>query len=388
MSKTPGYEGTIWPPPVGHPNGTASTLTPSTPQEATPIPFSGIPGLVRLSDVQPEIVQWLWRGRIPLGKLTILEGDPGLGKSLIACDVAARVSSGRSMPDGTYGDLDGPAGVVILSAEDGLADTIRPRLDQAGAECEHIAAFTFINDGTAERMPTLADLHEIELVIAATDAKLVIVDPLMAYLPGATNSYRDQDVRSILAPLSKRAERMGVAVLVVRHLTKGAGGGNPLYRGGGSIGIAGAARSVLLVAPDPDDETKARRILAMSKSNLAKTPPALAYRLEGREPGAPVVYWEGATNHTADSLLAVPQDADGRDALTEAQQFLEATLDNGPQPSEEIQKEARKVGIADTTLRRARAKLGIKPNKEGFGKDGRWWWRMPDQASSDQEADP
>ncbi len=338
----------------------------------------GIPGVVCMANVEPERVRWLWRGRIPLGKLTIIDGDPGLGKSVITCDLAARVSSGRAMPDGTFGDLDGPSGVVILSAEDGLADTIRPRLDAAGAECERIAALTYVVDKTEERLPTLADLHEISRSIAATEASLVIVDPLMAYLQNETNSYRDQDVRRALTPLSKLAESTGVAMVVVRHLNKSSIG-NPIYRGGGSIGIIGAARAALLVAPDPDDESGLRRILAVTKSNLATMPSALSYTIEDNGADMPIVVWGGATSHTAKELLAAANDGEGGDARSDAEGFLLDALEDGSLPVEDLLKGARNAGIAETTLRRAKKKLGVKAGKIGFGADGRWRWRLPNK---------
>lgn len=257
-----------------------------------------MPGLVRLADVEAEHINWLWPGRIPLGKLTMIDGDPGLGKTLVATDLAARVSRGAVMPDGSVGDLNGAAGVVLLTAEDGLGDTVRPRLDAANADATRIVALTFVREGTDKRLPTLADLYDIRSAIAVVEARLVVVDPVMAYLPGAVNSYRDQDTRRLLAPLADLAQETGAAIVALRHLNK-APGGNPLYRGGGSIAFIGAARSGLLVAKDPDDENGERRILAMTKSNLAALPPALAYHIEGDANGVARIAWEGETSHTA-----------------------------------------------------------------------------------------
>ena len=166
------------------------------------------PVIVRLADVQPESVSWLWAGHIPLGKLTILEGDPGLGKSALTCDLAARVSTGRPMPDGTAG-VEG--GVVFLSVEDGLADTIRPRLEAAGANLDRIVAFSGMRDSEGERLPTLPkDLVGLERTIRESSAALCVLDPLMAILGGEVNSWRDQDVRRALAPLAAMAERWDV----------------------------------------------------------------------------------------------------------------------------------------------------------------------------------
>ena len=199
-----------------------------------------------LSEISPEEIEWLWPGRLPLGKLAVLDGDPGLGKSVVTLDLAARVSTGLELP---YGERGEPAGAVLLSAEDGLADTIRPRLDAAGADTERIVALSTVATGTkAERLISLTqDLNAIEGAIERVGAVLVVVDPLMAFRPEGTDSYKDQAVRRALAPLAVLAESTRAPVLIVRHPTKAAGG-NTLYRGGGSIGIIGAAPAGLVVA--------------------------------------------------------------------------------------------------------------------------------------------
>ena len=177
------------------------------------------------------------------------------------------------------------------SAEDGLADTIRPRLDAAGADTERIVALSTVAYGTAaERTISLTqDLSTIELAIGRVGAAMLVVDPLMAFLSGKTDSHKDQDIRRALAPLAALAERTGAAVLIVRHLNKSAGG-NTLYRGGGSIGIIGAARSGLVVAPDPEDPE--RRILAANKHNLSVAAPSLAFRVGTAPTARPA--WRGA----------------------------------------------------------------------------------------------
>jgi RecA-family ATPase len=269
-----------------------------------------------LSEVEPERVEWFWRGRIPLGKLTLIDGNPGEGKSALTTDLAARKSAGRRWPDG---EPCVPGSVVICSAEDGLSDTIRPRLDAAGADPEKVLALATVKDRNGERLLSIPeDLDVIQRGIGRVGAELVIVDPLMAFLSGGHNAHKDQDVRRALAPLAKLAEETGAAVLVIRHLNKGSGG-DPLYRGGGSIGIIGAARSALLVARHPHDE---RRVLASLKNNLAEPAPSLAFALVGAANGAVRVEWKGLTTHTAAALLAVPTDPEERSALEEATEFL------------------------------------------------------------------
>lgn len=333
-----------------------------------------------LSEVEPERLAWLSRGRLAVGKLTILDGDPGLGKSTLLADWSARITRGEALPDG---DAGAPRGVVLLSAEDGLADTIRPRMEAAGADLKRVLALQTVPDeeepDSPGRLPMIPeDLYYIEHLVEHAKAALVIVDPLMAYLGADTNAHRDQDVRRALAPLAQLAERTGAAVVLVRHLNK-AQSAHALYRGGGSIGIIGAARVGLLLAADPDDPD--RRILAPTKSNLAKEPAALAFRL------APVagsdvarVEWLGATTHTAAALLATAGDDDARSERDDAKTWLRDVLADGPLSAKEIFRLAAQAGIAERTLKRAKRELGIRSQRSGFGREGGYSWGLDDGA--------
>lgn len=352
------------------------------------------PGLLILGTVDPQPVRWLWPARLPLGKLIILDGDPSLGKSLITLYLAGRVSHGLPMPDGTLGDLNGPAGVVLLCAEDDPADTLRPRLDAAGADCNRIALLQTVTETidseygeprTRRRLPTLADLGAIETAIKTVDAKLVVVDPVMAYT-GRAETNSDSDVRSLLAGLAALAQRTGVAVLAVRHLNK-SGGGNPLYRGGGSIAFIAAARVGLLVAADPDDPSGESRVLAVTKSNLAKMPPALVYRVNENANGVAYIQWLGETEHTAKTLLASVVDDDEKGALGEAKVFLADLLEDGPVEVKHLKGEARNAGIAEKTLQRAKTALGVQAIKFGFGETGYWTWSLPRNADPKRQPD-
>ena len=324
-----------------------------------------------LADVVPERVCWLWYARIPYGRLTLLDGDPGLGKSTLALDVAARLSRGAPMPDGW---ATAPAGTVILSAEDGLADTIRPRLDAAGADVSRIVAVqTVPGEDRPRALPD--DLHVIEEAIIRVDAKLVIVDPLMAFLSARIDGHRDQDVRGALHLLARLAEDTGAAVLVVRHLNKSTGG-NVLYRGGGSIGIIGAARSGLLAAKDPDDE--ARRVLASMKCNLAAEPESLSFHIEADADACRIV-WEGVSAHHAGDLLAIPTDPEERGAVDEARDFLASLLQDGPMRAADVKRQAREVGVSDITLRRAKKAAGVTAFQEPGAMHRGWSWRLDHQ---------
>jgi hypothetical protein len=345
--------------------------------------------VVPLATVAPERVRWLWPGRVPLGKLTLLDGDPGLGKSAVMLDLAARVSRGAAMPDESRSDLDGPAGVVLVSTEDGLGDTIRPRLEAAGADLSRVVAVTGVpGEGTMRLVTLPRDAPRVARAAKELEARLVVIDPLMAYLDPAVNAYRDQDVRRALAPVSLIAEALDAAIVVVRHLNK-ATEGNPLYRGGGSIGIMGAARSGLVVGPDPDDPTEQRRVLAVVKGNLAAPAPALAYTLEtvaveakDVDATAVRVAWQGTVRHTAATLLGAASEgseAAGRDARGEAMAFLVTALADGPQPVAPLMEAARKAGLAEKTVRRAKVALGVVARKEG---GGGWWWLLPPKVAT------
>jgi hypothetical protein len=342
-------------------------------------------GSVLVADVQQTELRWLWQSRIPLGALTLLDGDPGLGKSLVTLDLIARVTTGREMPDGTPG-VDG--GALLLSAEDDLGATIRPRLVAARADLGRVRAVQSVRVWDAEagrvveRFVSLpGDIHLLATAMEQVGAKLVVIDPLMAYLNPRVNSWRDQDVRTTLAPLARLAQEQNVAVVILRHLTKGSGG-NALYRGGGSIGIIGAARSGLLIAKHPDNPEH-ERVLASSKSNLGPPVQSLRYRLQPGDGQDVHVEWLGPCDFSATALLATEQDTRKPSAIDEATTFLADYLSEGPQPQMQVLRAARGVGISETTLNRARVRLGAKPRHVGFHADAHWVWELPPQQTDE-----
>ena len=351
---------------------------------------------VTASALKPTQVHWLWQGRIPLGTITLLDGDPGLGKSLITLDLAGRVTRGLPMPDGSPG-IEGGAGAVLLSAEDDLTATILPRLLAAAADMDRVELLRGAKTTDPETGQTLErffllphDLPYLEEAIQEKAARLVVIDPLMAFLDGTVNSWRDQDVRAVLAPLAALAERAGAAILILRHLNK-ATGMSAIQRGGGSIGIIGAARSGLLVAKAPDDPDH-ERVLASSKSNLGPPMPSLRYRIatplqdvegleeEGLEDlrDVPMVEWLGECDLNATALLAASASGAAGGTPTkieEAMEWLRESLAAGPRLATEAQQEAVAAGIAPKTLRRAREQLKLITDRDDFG--GKAIWSLP-----------
>ena len=350
------------------------------------------------SEVVPERIKWLWDGRIARGKITVLDGDPGLGKTTLALDVASRKSSGRPMPGSE--EACEPGGTLIISCEDGVADTVVPRLQAAEADLQRIKILSVIRDADgAERLPVIpADLPVIRDVIAEMRAKLVIIDPLMAYLGDRVNSWSDQSIRRALSPLANLAQESGAAILVVRHLRK-SDDGPAIYRGGGSIGIIGQARTGLLVAEDPGNSDN--RILAVTKCNVAAKAPSLRFRFSTPGPDqptllAPKIDWLGEVQLSADELVHAAPGRRRHGPSDEATEFLKEVLSDRPMPANWIKKEAKERGIASATLERAKRALGVKSKRREWLKNkgtelgkstspgDRWfWWIEPSDISSD-----
>ena len=331
-----------------------------------------------IADIPAKQLSWLWPGRIPLGKLTILSGDPGVGKSLVTLAIAATVSRGAAWP--CHEGVAQAADAVLVSAEDDPADTIRPRLDAAGADVGRVhvldgVEYTDENGDTQRRPWNFTDIEALDRrLLALPDCRLVIVDPLSAYVAGI-DSHKNADVRALLAPLAEIAARRRVAVTCVSHLNKSAG--PAMYRTTGSLAFVAAARAVYAVAKDQNDA--ARRLVLPIKCNLAPDTAGLAYRI-GVVNGAPVIEWESEpVDIPADEALAAAnQDNESRSQTDEAVGWLRQELDSGPAKAADVQREARLAGISDKALRRARERLRIRPHKYEFS--GGWVWTLHQDA--------
>lgn len=272
----------------------------------------------KASAVAAERVQWLWEGYIPVSKISTVEGDGGLGKSTIMLDIAARVTTGSSMPfnpvmvdvaTGLVVASNEPADVVVLSAEDGVADTIRPRLEAAGADLDRVHIVSGVRErgsgedrSTTERGIALdRDVLRLESLVMKTGAKLVIIDPIVAMLGGTVDFHRDQDVRRVLKALAGMAERRKCAVVTIRHLNKDSGTKTLNYRGSGSIGFVSAVRVAMMVIKHPVSEPD--RIVAVYKTNLSVPPSPVIYRFKDvPETGAARIEWGSVSNMTIQEL--------------------------------------------------------------------------------------
>ena len=343
--------------------------------------------IVRLSDVEPEPVRWLWPGRIAAGKLTLIAGDPGLGKSFLTLDLAARVSTGAGWPDAPKSRFD-PGDVVLLSAEDDVADTIRPRLDAAGADVSRIIAIDAVRapDKGGKLSARPVDLsQDVQYVEAAmeqlTKAKLVVVDPISAYM-GETDSHNNAETRAMLAKLADLAARRHVAVVCVSHLNKGAGR-SAVYRVTGSLGFVAAARTVWSVSRDEHDHE--RRLMLPIKNNLARDTDGLAYSLYAAEGAVtPCVAWEGETvAMIADDALNASDDGAGKTAVEQAAEWLRDLLTAGPIKPAEVIAQAGDAGYSESTVQRAKRRASVESiaERDDDNKMTGWAWRLKEPDS-------
>lgn len=276
-----------------------------------------------ISEVKPESVRWLWPGRLALGKVHMFDGDPGIGKTLLMLSIGANLTINLPMPgeDKSYAS----GGMVLVCLEDGLGDTIQPRLARAYADLSKVVSIGYLKEKTAEgkeyeRPFTINDLDILEAAIQRVDAKLVIIDPVMAIL-GGRDTYKDNEVRAALAPLKEIAERHNVAIVLIRHVVKG-GGEKAIYMGGGSIGFIGLARIGLMAIRNPDDQEQF--IFANIKNNLVKASPKLLYRIVSDEgvDERPYILWEGVSSLTDQELIKPPSKNTG-DNRHEIKRILE-----------------------------------------------------------------
>jgi putative DNA primase/helicase len=329
--------------------------------------------LLRTSVIVPEKVEWLWQDFIASGRLTGLVGYPGLGKSQVGIDLAARVSTGRDFPGGA---ANGKAGhVLILSAEDNPADTIVPRLIAAEADRSRIHIVKAVRDGDGERPFNLSvDLDRLEREYDLTRVKLLVIDPVSSYL-GSANRNNGRDVRAIQDRLASFAAKHELAVLTVSHLNKSRGA-SAITRIMGSTEWVAVPRAVFVVTEEPGTD---RRLFLPLKNNLAPDRIGYAFRIENKIVAdgiktSAVVWDHDPVTITADEALAA---AKNKKASSMAVDFLQQVLSDGPMDQTEAVRLGAEAGFTEKSLRTARENLGVKPTKEGFGADGKWVWKLP-----------
>jgi hypothetical protein len=323
---------------------------------------------IDLSAIRTRPIDWLWRGYIPLRKVTILDGDPGLGKSTVMIDIASRGSVGGLAPTGE--PLGDAFTTIYVTAEDDAEDTILPRVLRAGGDPARLRL--------VRKLVLPDDIDRLEATAASTRARLIVIDPLVAYLGDGVKTNDDHRVRRALEPLAVMAGRTDADVAAIRHLNKRAGE-DAIYRGGGSIGFTGLARAVLAVGRDPDDQD--RMILAPVKLNVARRPASLAYRIVADGPYEPAhIAWEGASERTAEDLIGrTREEVIGRSKTADLAEAMGDLLgaNGGSMAAGDACRALKAAGFdinSQDNLGRARSRAGVRTTKEGFG--GGWVWSL------------
>lgn len=328
-----------------------------------------------LATIEPEPIRWLWPQRIARGKLTVIAGDPKVGKSLITADLTARITSGTAWPDKTG---NAPVGnVIFASAEDDPADTIRPRIEAAGGDVGRVFIVDSVSDLDRDGEPFERTFNlkkdaarlasEIEII---GDVAAVIIDPVTAYLGGA-DSHNNAEIRELLAPLAKIAAEHRTAVIAVSHLNKGSGT-NALYRVSGSLAFTAAARACWLVTKDQENED--RRLMIPAGNNIGPDVGGMAYAITAKETSigpVAILEWEPDAIDI-DATEALTPDSDERTEKNEAADWLREILRDGPVKAAEIRKKANADGFAWRTVQRARKQAGVTSERSGFGSGTRW----------------
>lgn len=319
-----------------------------------------IEGFRRMSDGRPKRVEWLWDARIPLGEITILEGDPGVNKSSLAVDLAARLTRGDPMPCvSTKPRRKRRGGVIFLIGEDSLERTVRGRLEAAGAELGMVGVF--------EHAAVPDDLLSIAKAMHTINAKLIVVDTIQDFFN--CNLLGNQAVRAALQPLRALADSTNSAVMLIRHFVK-SGSGKSLMRGSGSLGITAMARSQLKVFPHPDDAHL--RVVVQDKSNLAPLSPTLVFEV-ACDSGAVQLRWHG---ETALSTQDLQRGGAGRPKLEAAERFLFEKLADGPHEVGWLLQQSRGL-FSKRTLDAAKRSLEIETRRRGQGTAHRVSWSLP-----------
>ena len=311
--------------------------------------------MIRMSEVQSQEIEWLWYPFIPYGKLTIIQGDPGDGKTTMVLNLAAKLSKGEALDENMK--VTAPVNVIYQTAEDGLADTVKPRLELAGADCERIIVID-----ESDKSLSMVD-ERLEQAIVRTGARLLILDPIQAYLGGGMDMNRANEARDMTKKLGALAEKTKCAIILIGHMNK-ASGNKAAYRGMGSIDFFAVARSVLLVGR-VEGESNTRAVVQI-KNNLAAFghPKAFALSEDGFK-------WLGDYEITGDEVLGgiTPK----ANKMEQAKQMLrELAETQSAVLSNEIFDRANELGISKRTLENAKKELGVQTRKI----NNAWYWEL------------
>ena len=326
----------------------------------------------RFSEVPEQQVRWLADGMIPWGALTQLVGRGGQGKTTFAAHVAARLTRGQPVFPGMDAP---PAGnVLIVSSEDSIAHVLVPRLRLAGADLSRVHGW----DLNARDLVLPDGIDELEREVRATRARLVILDPLSAFVSARTDTHRDAGIRGVLRPVHVMAEQHALAVLGILHVNQ-AQGGDVAVRVSGSGAWVNAARSAMVFGPPPDaQEGDARRVVAVAKSNYAPLGDGHEVRLEvPAGESHPTIVYVGTTGVRASDVLGTPSDDESRSAAADCADWLAALLAEGERPAREVQDAAQVADYSPKVLRVARERLRVKVRRDGCGKGSRFMWSLP-----------
>lgn len=334
--------------------------------------------LLDASDIAPRPIRWIWSGWLAAGKLHILAGAPGTGKSTLAFALASSISTAGRWPDGTPADL---GEVAIWSGEDDQSDTIIPRLLACGANLKNIKIISGMTGKDPRPFDPATDMAALSAALHGHNLRLLIVDPVVSAVAG--DSHKNTEVRRALQPLVDLAVSIDCAVLGISHFTKSSAGKDPIDRVTGSLAFGAVARVVMAAAKLPEDEHNGARLLARAKSNIGPDDGGVLYHLEQiaipdhLEITNTRIIWGKLVEGSARDLLAQAERNDGEEksATDEAREWLEDLLASGAMKAGAVSSEARQAGITEKALRRAREKLGIKPKKKDFG--GGWFWELP-----------
>lgn len=323
--------------------------------------------LIYLSDVAPQSVEWLWYPYIPYGKITIMHGDGGEGKTTLALNLAAILSRGEALPCNSYDDtnrLTEPINVIYQTAEDGLADTIKPRLLSAGADCSRIVTIDELKD------PLSMTDERLEQAIKTTGARLLILDPIQGYLGANVDINRANEVRPIFSRLGKIAEKYNCAILLIGHLGKCKQ--KAAYRGLGSVDIVAAARSVLMVGKPPNDPAK--RIICHSKSNLAPSGQSLNFCISDGK-----VKWEEFVSTTADEIFGEIYMRKNTKHNAAKEIILDLLVDGSKLSDEICQIIEKEFDIKKHTVQNAGRELRADGKIEMIKTKENWQWKLIQQ---------